>query len=268
MPSYPPFNPNTLEAICDILADTATGLTGSEIGQLLGRQGIRDVDPTITKRKRLFAALNQRQNEDRCANNVLAFVVSAMEPVRYVQNRGLYDDRRHKLNIALALTGYQVGEDGQLRSIEKARTLAEAEARANRLQKQLSDRRVHPSVLKFCRAELLQDNYFHAVLEAAKSVSQRIREMTGLDLDGSELVDRAFASGAPKLAINRLDTETARMEQRGFANLLRGIVGMFRNPTAHAPKIYWPIEESEALDVLTIISWAHRKLDQAVPTGM
>jgi hypothetical protein len=30
MPAYPSFDENTLSAICDILADTSTGLTGSK----------------------------------------------------------------------------------------------------------------------------------------------------------------------------------------------------------------------------------------------
>jgi uncharacterized protein (TIGR02391 family) len=267
MPAYPSLDDNTLGAICDILADTSTGLTGSELTTLLARKGIEDPEPTLTKRKRLFLALHRKQASDRCANNVLAFVQEAMAPVRYVQNRPLFEDRRKALNVALALAGYHLGEDGQLRPADKARTLSDAEARANMLSKHLVDRRVHPVVLQFCKGELLEDNYFHAVLEAAKSVSQRIRELTGLNVDGSELVDQAFGSNSPKLAINRLDTEAAKMAQRGFANLLRGVVGMFRNPTAHAPKIYWPIDEEEALDILTIISLVHKKLDKAARTG-
>jgi uncharacterized protein (TIGR02391 family) len=267
MAAYPSFDDNTLGAICDILADTSSGLTGTELGVLLARKGIQDPEPTITKRKRLFLALHQKQAHDRCANSVLGFIKEAMAPVRYVQNRSVFEDRRNALNVALALAGYQFGEDGQLRSADKARTLSDAEARASRLHKQLVDRRVHSSVLQFCKSELLQENYFHAVLEATKSVSQRIREMTGLDLDGSELVDQAFGSNAPKLAINRFDTETLRMAQRGFAHLLRGIVGMFRNPTAHAPKISWPIDEDEALDMLTTVSLIHKKLDKTALTG-
>ena len=38
---------------------------------------------------------------------------------------------------------------------------------------------------------------------------------------------------------------------------------MFRNPTAHAPKVDWPISEQDALDILGIISYCHRRLDNA-----
>jgi uncharacterized protein (TIGR02391 family) len=111
---------------------------------------------------------------------------------------------------------------------------------------------------------LLQDNYFHAVFEATKSVADKIREKTGLGTDGAELVDQAFSVRNPLLAINTLQAETEQSEQKGFANLLKGVFGTFRNVTAHAPKIKWPIEELDALDLLTMVSYLHRRLDRAV----
>ena len=43
---------NTLQAICDVIGDTGTGLTGSEMGRSLTRQNISDIEPLITKRHR------------------------------------------------------------------------------------------------------------------------------------------------------------------------------------------------------------------------
>jgi uncharacterized protein (TIGR02391 family) len=53
------------------------------------------------------------------------------------------------------------------------------------------------------------------------------------------------------------------MEQRGFMNLLKGLFGTFRNTAAHAPKITWKIDEQDALDILSLISLVHRRLDSA-----
>jgi Protein of unknown function (Hypoth_ymh) len=47
---------------------------------------------------------------------------------------------------------------------------------ASALRKALIEGKVHPDVLKFCRAELVVDNYFHAVFEAAKSVAEKLRQ--------------------------------------------------------------------------------------------
>jgi uncharacterized protein (TIGR02391 family) len=92
--------------------------------------------------------------------------------------------------------------------------------------------------------------------------------MTGLTIDGAELIDKALGIKNPLLAINTLRTETEKTEQIGFSMLLKGIFGTFRNVTAHAPKIKWQMPEDDALDLLTMVSFAHRKLDSAVKTGI
>ena len=164
------FDSESLRAICNILGDTTEGLTGTEIGQLLESCGIDDPMPG-TKRYRLYEALAQRQAQDRCGNNVAAFINAAMNPVRYTRESELFEQRRSELNVVLAFCGFQIGEDGRLRPVEASKTLSRAQERANQLQRELLVRKVHPDVLRFCRAELLQDNYFHAVFEATKSVA-------------------------------------------------------------------------------------------------
>jgi Protein of unknown function (Hypoth_ymh) len=89
---------------------------------------------------------------------------------------------------------------GTLAAVEQARTLSEAQRRAQELRADLTTRGVHPDVLRFCREELLADNYFHAVLEAVKSVADKLRARTGLIDDGGALVDRALTGDPPMLA--------------------------------------------------------------------
>jgi uncharacterized protein (TIGR02391 family) len=269
MTTIPVFDETNLRAICNLLGDTTSGLTGSEIGQLFRDCEIDDPLPSYTKRHRLFEALHQRQRRDNCGNHIVAFIQAAMNPVRYVRDSELFEDRRSQLNQVLCFSGLTLGEDGKLRWASAASTLTEAQERAGRLRKELMSRRVHPDVLRFCRAELLQDNYFHAVFEATKSIADKIRDKSGLTGDGSSLVDEAFGlgkSGIPILAFNSLQTETERSEHTGLMNLMKGLFGTFRNTTAHAPKIKWVIEEQDALDMLSLASLLHRRLDQAVQT--
>lgn len=118
-----------------------------------------------------------------------------------------------------------------------------------------------------CRTELLQDNYFHAVLEATKSVAEKIRVRTGLTRDGHRLVDDAFGQAggsSPRLAFNSLRTDTERSEHLGLMNLMKGAFSAFRNPTAHEPKTRWVVSEEDALDLLSVLSLLHRRLDNAV----
>ena len=65
------------------------------------------------------------------------------------------------------------------------------------------------------------------------------------------------------LAINALKSESEQSEQRGFANLVKGTFGMFRNPTAHAPRIQWVMTKRDAEDLLSLVSLIHRRLDAA-----
>lgn len=260
----PPFDAQHLQSIAKILADTAEGLTGSQIGYLLADAKISDVSPEMTKWKRLFNAFVAIQNKKKIGNYVVMFINRAMNPVQYTKSPQTFQLRRDQLNVVLAFSGMHIGDDGQVRHGSKAGSLDDAFQRATRMHAALVSRGVHADVLAFCRAELLQQNYFHAVFEAMKSISAKIRRLSGLTLDGADVVTAAFAlgkTGSPILAINALATETDKGEQRGFVNLLLGLFGTIRNPAAHNPKIEWPMSEQDALDILTTASLIHRKLD-------
>src|SRR5580704_1091029 len=262
----PPFPAERLEALCRVLADTESGLTGSEIGHLLAQIQVEDPDPELTKWKRLYNAFVAFQNREQLGNHVIVFITRAMDPAKYTADLGGFQQRRDRLNSILAFCGVRLGEDGKCRRVQIASTLPEALERANRLQGQLRLRGVHDDVLTFCKAEILVENYFHAVFEAMKSITSKLRTISGLTSDGSELVDQAFSfgkAGKPLLAISALDSETLLGEQRGFVSLLKGLYGTIRNPLAHNPKIEWDMSEQDALDILTMISLVHRKLDKA-----
>lgn len=261
----PAFPAERLEAIARVLADTTEGLTGSEIDHLLRNCDIPNPTPDMTKWKRLYNAFVEFQNEHQVGNHVVVFIKRSMDPARYVREPQVFRSRRDQLNSVLALCGYTLGEDGQLRKVNAARTINEALERADRLHAALVLRCVHADVLRFCKAELLEENYFHAVFEAMKSITAKLRTLSGLSGDGCDLVHDAFGQkyGDPLLAINAFQTETHKGEQYGFMNLLKGLYGTIRNPVAHTPKTEWDMTEQDALDILTMISLVHRKLDQA-----
>jgi uncharacterized protein (TIGR02391 family) len=259
----PPFTASQLEALAKALGHTDEGLSGSEIGQILAQAGIGDHNPAATKWIRVFDALATRQNRDKSADFVLTFVNLALSPARYVGRSEVFERRRRNANTALAFYGLEYTMEGKFRRCTAATTLDEAESRADALRAKLRGRDVEEEVLAFCRAEMLRDNYFHAVQEATKSVAAKIRERTGLTSDGADLVQQAFGGQAPKLRVNALRTDTEKGEQRGFVNLLVGMFGTFRNPTAHAARIEWPMPERDALDLLSLASYALRRVKSA-----
>ena len=114
----------------------------------------------------------------------------------------------------------------------------------------------------------MQENYFHAVFEAAKGLAERIREKTGLKIDGVNLVRQSFErprNGLPRLVINSLDSQTELNEHDGFMNLLLGSIQMFRNPIAHTPRVKWQRDLEDAVDCLTLISFLHFVIDECHP---
>jgi uncharacterized protein (TIGR02391 family) len=192
----------------------------------------------------------------------MRLISEVMAPVRFSSQARL-DEIRAFLNEKL-LSGYRVREDGKVGPARRAATLAEAQQRADDLRAELSRRSVHPDVLRFCRAELLQQNYFHAVLEASKSVADKLRTLTGAAGDGTPLVDATCSLGSgPRIAFSSLATEWERSEQTGIATLMKGLFSTFRNPAAHAPRIVWATSRTDALDMLTLASMLHRRLDGA-----
>ena len=260
------FDLATIESISQILGETSEGLTGSQISKFLEECNISDPGLNSTKWKRLDDSLRLKQRSDHCANNIVSFIQHVMKPSRHFNNKEWFENTRNKLNNVLSFEGFELQDTGIIKKVTQTKTISEAEARASKLKQSLLLRKVHPDVLHFCKAELLADNYFHTVFEATKSIAEKIRSKTGLTTDGAPLVDEAFSfkNKVPHLALSSLQTESEKSEQKGFANLLKGVFGTFRNTTAHAPKVIWVIEEQDALDILSTISLIHRRLDNAI----
>jgi len=266
----PPWTPAVIESVAAILGATEwPGLRGGEIGQLLAQARIDDPYPSITKRKRLAAALQNRQAQDGHSNRLVTFLTNAMDPARYVRDPAAFDALRQDLSEVLSLTGLKIKDKGQVAYAPRARTLDDVAEVAGRLQGELKRRGVHPQALHYCREELLRRSTFHAVFEATKGLAERLRQMTGMTAsDGDELVTASFASktGLPVVRINAYSTKSEISEHNGFANLLRGVFGTFRNPTAHVPRTAWIMPEADALDLISTLSYLHRRLDGATVT--
>ena len=257
------FSQAQAEAIAGALGDTNAGLTGSEIGHLLTVCGMSDPDPSSSKRVRLLAAFAASQNARGDRKAILAFIRHAMKPERWMREPARFEPVRTNLNRALAFVGLACSEAGALSAAERAETIGEAERRAQDLRADMIRRGVHADVVLCCRPELLADDYFHAVLEAVKSVGDKLRGKTGLLDDGATLVDRALGGDPPMLAINQRSTKSELDEQKGFVNLVKGVFGMFRNPTAHELRAKWPMQQDDAEDLLSLASLIHRRLDAA-----
>ena len=263
---HPPWPPSIIEGVSDVLGETTSGLSGTEIGTLLAICRINDDLPGATKRHRLRVALHNRQVQDRASNCVIRFIAEAMNPVRYRGKPALFTQRQDDLNEVLVHVGVRINDAGKVARGARADTLSEAAKHAGTLRTELRRRGAHTEVLRFCTIEVLQRDWFHASLEATKSVPDRLRAMTGSTDDGAKLFDAVLGLGAvnmPIVRINSLSTSSELDEQKGFLNLCKGMSGMFRNPVAHDPRISRAVCDDELLELLMVVSMIHRRLDVA-----
>ena len=263
--SFPELSFPQIEQISRILGDTEKGFTGSEIGHYLTQYGINDISQSLTKWRRLNNAFTHRCKNDKSTNSVFGFIQYCFEPAQGIRNHERYNFLLEEINKVLMLVGIEIRDDGLFHSVQVASSLTEVGQRTKRLRDKLINMNAHHFVLNCCKEELLAEDYFHAVHEAAKSLCERVRIMTGLNSDGAELFQKAFALNYPLLALNSLRTSSEQNQQNGLKELLCGVTHMFRNVTAHELRIKWNVNESDAIDALIQISCLHKLIDKCVP---
>ena len=263
MATFPPLEDGQIEAIAKVLGECGTG---SDIDRAFAARGLVDLSQQSTKWRRLYWVFSDSQTRFHCANHVLEFIRQYLSPSRFVGAGEAFERHRRETNAILAFSGLEYGNDGHFRSVAAATTIADAERRVRILNDMFQGRRLHPEVMKYCRKELLQDNYFHAVFEASKGMAQRIRQMTGLSADGRHLVEQAFGGTPPRIAMSALSTQTERSEHEGLTALLKGCFAAIRNPLAHEPRTLRDVAD-DAADYLSLMSMLHRQLDKCGPDG-
>ena len=265
---------SALSALAKILGETKSGFTKKELSEIIDASGITKVDDGsfsngyvyktgLNKREWLLACFNEEHKTRHDDTGILNFLRIAFSPIRFTADdrRELYHSLLDETNKILLLIGIKITTEGQLVSTEVAKTLDEVDARVNRLQAEMRNRSIHPQIVRFCKKDILRKDYFDIVSESAKSLAERVREISGSKLDGGQLFQEAFSTKAPMLFFNSLQTESEISEFKGLKELLEAIYHLVRNPAAHTPKINWKVDEKKALDILTMISFAHKYLD-------
>lgn len=104
-------------------------------------------------------------------------------------------------------------------------------------------------------------HYARAVEEAFKSLSNAVREKSGLSLDGSALMQRAFSQRNPILKLNEMQTQSENDEQVGYMGIYAGAMTGIRNPRAHESQLADTPES--ALEMIVLANHLMRKLDRA-----
>lgn len=92
---------------------------------------------------------------------------------------------------------------------------------------------LHPAIQEAAGELFKNGHYANAIEDAVKALNAFVRYRSGLELDGTTLMERAFSVGNPVLRFNDLADESDRNEQKGFMQMFSGAVAGLRNPRAH-----------------------------------
>lgn len=263
---------NCIEQVSQVLGDL---VTGTEITKFLTRLDMIDHDTQFaqqpgyqiisTKRIRLQNSIIEEIQNKKSYFPFFKLIEAIMNPTRFgAQRLEPWKATRDELNFILRFYGYEINDAGVIEQTKATQTFSEGISRSQSLFAKLESQNIHPEILKYCKPELLENNYFHAILEASKSLFQRLRNLTGSSLDGNTLVNDLFKLKDPAVLLNgnNLSTDDERNEFLGLKSLLNTICYFYRNPTAHSPKIYNIKSEGDAINALKLISLAHMQLDR------
>jgi len=97
---------------------------------------------------------------------------------------------------------------------------------------------IHDDVRKVSQRKFFDGYYSDAVESAFKEVNSRVKEIvkekTGQEYDGTDLMNRAFSLGSPIIILDDLSTGSGKDTQKGYLQIFSGSILGIRNPKAHA----------------------------------
>lgn len=257
-----------VEHISRILAEELTGSKIDTMFELLNLPNFDQLerDYTTTKWRRINESVLDKCKRTNSTAPLFSVIQYVLNPPLYMDKPNDWKKILRDINSQLMFYGFEVNDSGKVIVIEVVETFNDAQKRLQSFNERLSEYDIHPEVIKYCQSELFSENYFHAILEASKGLLQRLRELSGLELDGTTLVNEVFILRNPTIIIGNSKNETMseKSEFNGLKSLINTIVYLYRNPKAHEPKLYNPSSENDAVTAFTLMSMAHSILDDCV----
>lgn len=267
------FREAIIKQIARLIGATDSEFSNSKIERAFARSEIKEFNPPSdnqikAKWRRIDDTLVEHQRRTNSGEVVVRFIEECLSPSNFTSRPDRFNYWCDSLNEILVFEGFCISKAGKIETGSKAQTLDEAARIAESMMAELKRRQIHRLVLAACDRELMQKNLFHGIQEATKSVFQRLRFSTQAQLDGADLVNYAFSTknGMPVIAINKFTTQSEMSEHQGFANLLRGVYGMWRNPTVHDLRSASELQREMVIDAMTTLSYIHKRLDTAINT--
>lgn len=120
--------------------------------------------------------------------------------------------------------------------------------------------RVPEPLWEAVRVNYEKRSYTAAILDSFYFLSELLRTKSGAEGDGYALIGQALGGAAPKIKLNRLQTDSEWNIQKGTEQLLRGLYQAVRNPRSH-DKI--GDNESDAQTLIAFVGYIINQIDKA-----
>ncbi len=121
---------------------------------------------------------------------------------------------------------------------------------------------IHPRVTSIAKSRMESGHFADAVEAAIKEINtivkNHVKQLTGNEYDGSNLMERAFSIGNPLITLDDLSTETGKNIQKGYLQIFSGTMTGIRNPKAHENIV---ISKERAFHLIFLASLLMYKLE-------
>lgn len=253
-------NSNELENLSKVLADLSTG---SKITNMLQNLQMNDspYNNKSTKWLRLHSAFVNSYNNNE-EYKIIKSIEWIFNPQNYITNRELWNKSITEINSVLQFNGLEVNQSGKVINVIIPKDYSEAYIRHSSLIRNLEPFKIHPRILSICRQDILRKDYYSLIFESSKLVVKKIQEISGSNLDGTQLINNIFDGKNPKLVLNTLSNNQEKNIYFGLKAMLHTIIYLYRNPKAHELKAYDQSSEIDAIEALLLMSKALILLDQ------
>jgi uncharacterized protein (TIGR02391 family) len=125
-------------------------------------------------------------------------------------------------------------------------------------------RLMHPAISRVAKQRFSHGQYADSVEAAMKTVNLRVKHhhktLTGVELDGADLMHTSFSPNNPIILLDNPATRTGRDVQQGYMEVFAGAMTGVRNPKAHG---FIRISPERAIHFLFLASLLMFKLDDA-----
>lgn len=122
---------------------------------------------------------------------------------------------------------------------------------------------LHSKIVEVSKSRFETNHFADSVEAAFKEINNIVKvivkQKTGQEYDGADLMNRAFSLQNPIIALDDLSTETGKNIQKGYMQIFSGAMTGIRNPKAHENVA---IDSPRAIHFLFLASLLMFKIDE------